>query len=190
MSLINSAYRDVLTWANLTLVNFEEQVRVLMFGTEPVELGLSGHEERVYVELGSDPVYQSLFESAYPDDPSPVNTDNIARALASFLCSIAPFRAPFDRYRFEGDASALSPAALRGMGLMHDGSIATLEEVLDYYVVGGRAPNPQLTESIEPLTLTEDERRNLIAFLESLTDRQALSDPRWSNPWEERNRIP
>jgi hypothetical protein len=30
--------------------------------------------------------------------------------------------------------------------------------------------------------LTPDERRDLIAFLESLTDREALRDPRWSDP--------
>jgi hypothetical protein len=31
--------------------------------------------------------------------------------------------------------------------------------------------------------LTPDERQDLLAFLESLTDREALRDPRWSNPW-------
>ena len=70
---------------------------------------------------------------------------------------------------------------------MHDGSIRTLEEVLDHYVAGGRAPNPQQSKSIEPLKLSEADRRNLIAFLESLTDRQALQDPRWSNPWKGRD---
>jgi hypothetical protein len=31
-----------------------------------------------------------------------------------------------------------------------------------------------------------DERKDLIAFLESLTDREALRDPRWSDPWTQR----
>lgn len=69
---------------------------------------------------------------------------------------------------------------------MHDGSIATLEEVLDHYAAGGRAPNARQSKSIEPLTLDESNRRDLIAFLESLTDRQALRDPRWRNPWADR----
>ena len=66
---------------------------------------------------------------------------------------------------------------------MHDGSIKTLDEVLDHYVSGGRAPNPNLSTAIAPLTLTAEERRDLLAFLESLTDREALTDPRWSDPW-------
>jgi cytochrome c peroxidase len=37
---------------------------------------------------------------------------------------------------------------------------------------------------LQPLTLTLDERKDLIAFLESLTDREALGDPRWSDPWK------
>jgi cytochrome c peroxidase len=66
---------------------------------------------------------------------------------------------------------------------MHDGSIATLDEVLDHYQAGGRTQNPLKSTGLQPFTLTPEERRDLIAFLESLTDREALSDPRWSNPW-------
>ena len=66
---------------------------------------------------------------------------------------------------------------------MHDGSIAALSEVLDYYVAGGRAPNRRQSDSIQPLTLREDQRRDLIAFLQSLTDTELLRDPRWSDPW-------
>ena len=35
----------------------------------------------------------------------------------------------------------------------------------------------------QPLTLREDERRDLIAFLQNLTDETLLHDPRWSDPW-------
>ena len=66
---------------------------------------------------------------------------------------------------------------------MHDGSIAALSEVLDHYVAGGRAPNPQQSDAIEPLTLRGDERRDLLAFLQSLTDDALLRDARWSDPW-------
>ena len=37
---------------------------------------------------------------------------------------------------------------------------------------------------LRPFALTPDERRDLMAFLESLTDREALRDPRWSDPWK------
>ena len=52
---------------------------------------------------------------------------------------------------------------------MHDGSLKTLKEVVDFYV-GGGSSNPQLDARIKPLThLTKDERAALVAFLESLT---------------------
>ena len=85
------------------------------------------------------------------------------------------------------DAGRFRVPTLRNVAVtapyMHDGSIATLNEVLDHYVAGGRAPNPRQSESIQPLTLREDERRDLVAFLHSLTDEVLLRDPRWSDPW-------
>ncbi len=67
---------------------------------------------------------------------------------------------------------------------MHDGSIATLDDVLDHYQAGGRTANPNKSTGLRVFTLTADERRDLIAFLESLTDHEMLRDPRWSNPWK------
>jgi cytochrome c peroxidase len=43
--------------------------------------------------------------------------------------------------------------------------------------------NPNKSPAIHPLSLTDEEKRDLIAFLESLTDAEALTDPRWRNPW-------
>src|SRR5215470_10576753 len=45
MSLANIGYSSLLTWANPTLSSLEEQAKVPMFGTDPVELGLKGHED-------------------------------------------------------------------------------------------------------------------------------------------------
>ncbi|MEQ9569994.1 MAG: cytochrome c peroxidase [Longimicrobiales bacterium] len=50
---------------------------------------------------------------------------------------------------------------------MHDGSMATLEDVVDFYDRGGR-PNPNLDPRLRPLGLTDEERRDLLAFLRSL----------------------
>jgi cytochrome c peroxidase len=52
---------------------------------------------------------------------------------------------------------------------MHDGSLATLWDVIDHYNAGGRA-NLFLDGGIEPLALTEEEIDQLVAFLFSLTD--------------------
>jgi cytochrome c peroxidase len=51
---------------------------------------------------------------------------------------------------------------------MHDGSIATLEEVIDYYDRGG-APHPNLDPKMTRLGLTAAERADLVAFLRSLS---------------------
>ena len=51
---------------------------------------------------------------------------------------------------------------------MHDGSIATLEEVIEYYDQGGE-PNDYLDPKMSKLELTEHETADLIAFMEALT---------------------
>jgi cytochrome c peroxidase len=51
---------------------------------------------------------------------------------------------------------------------MHDGSLVTLEDVVDFYSKGGR-PNPNLDPRIRPRDFTPQEKRALIAFLRSLT---------------------
>ena len=51
---------------------------------------------------------------------------------------------------------------------MHDGSIATLEEVIEFYDRGGKA-NPYLDENIVPLRLSRSEKSALLAFLRALS---------------------
>ncbi len=51
---------------------------------------------------------------------------------------------------------------------MHDGSLATLEDVVDFYDKGGR-PNPNLFPILRPIGLTPVEKQQLIRFLESLS---------------------
>jgi cytochrome c peroxidase len=53
---------------------------------------------------------------------------------------------------------------------MHDGSFATLDEVIEFYDRGG-AQNPGLDVKLRPLHLTPADRKNLLAFLQSLTGR-------------------
>ena len=51
---------------------------------------------------------------------------------------------------------------------MHDGSLATLDEVIDFYSEGGRA-NPYLDPQIRPRHFTAGEKRALAAFLKALS---------------------
>lgn len=52
---------------------------------------------------------------------------------------------------------------------MHDGSIATLEEVVDLYDHGGEPGAPGLSPKIRKLGLTAEEKKAIVAFLEALT---------------------
>ena len=58
---------------------------------------------------------------------------------------------------------------------MHDGSIATLEEVVEHYDKGG-TPNPHLDPKMEKLNLTADEKKALVEFMKSLTGEGYLDE--------------
>ena len=73
----------------------------------------------------------------------------------------------------ESDKGAFKTPSLRSVALtapyMHDGSLKTLSDVIDFYV-GGGSSNPWLDEEMKTLDfLTFPERADLLAFLESLT---------------------
>lgn len=58
---------------------------------------------------------------------------------------------------------------------MHDGSIATLDEVIEFYARGGNvaeSPNPYRSPFIKSFAITEEEKAALVAFLQSLTDEE------------------
>ncbi len=80
---------------------------------------------------------------------------------------------------------------------MHDGSIATLEDVLAHYAAGGRtitegphagvgSDNPYKDPLLTGFEMTSKQRDEVIAFLESLTDDEFLTDPALSDPWTDR----
>jgi cytochrome c peroxidase len=70
------------------------------------------------------------------------------------------------------DLGAFKTSPLRDIELtapyMHDGSLKTLREVIDFYDKGGE-PNPNLDGGIVKLNLTEQEKADLEEFLKSLT---------------------
>ena len=51
---------------------------------------------------------------------------------------------------------------------MHDGSLKTLEEVVEHYDKGG-TPNPSLDTDMKKLNLTTQEKADLVAFMKALT---------------------
>jgi cytochrome c peroxidase len=96
------------------------------------------------------------------------------------------------------DVGKFRTPGLRNVALtapyMHDGNVATLEEVLDHYAAGGRTvadgpyagcgrDNPHKDPRIAGIELTAQNRQDLLAFLRSLTDTELTRDPRFSDPW-------
>ncbi|MFC4788455.1 MULTISPECIES: MbnH family di-heme enzyme [Giesbergeria] len=77
---------------------------------------------------------------------------------------------------------------------MHDGTIATLEDVLDFYAAGGRnittgphagdgRQNPHKSELVSLIDLNAQDKSDIVAFLKTLTDHEFLTDSRYANPW-------
>ena len=84
------------------------------------------------------------------------------------------------RYELTGDEEDIgafrTPSlrnAARSAPYMHDGSLPTLEVVVEFYNAGGR-PNPNLSPLIRPLFLADHEKAALVAFLYALSE----DDPR------------
>lgn len=72
---------------------------------------------------------------------------------------------------------------------MHDGRFATLEEVVEHYSSGVKANSnlsPELMIAGQPrnLNLSAQDKSDLIAFLQTLTDEQLLTESRYSNPFK------
>lgn len=71
----------------------------------------------------------------------------------------------------DADKGKYKTPTLRGVKLrppyMHDGSLDTLEAVVEFYDRGG-GKNPRLDPLVKPLALTADEKRALVAFLKAL----------------------
>jgi cytochrome c peroxidase len=71
---------------------------------------------------------------------------------------------------------------------MHDGSLATLDAVIDHYAAGGEAArtgtrSPLASPLVMGFEIGDREKADLIAFLESLTDETFLSDLDHQNPF-------
>lgn len=65
---------------------------------------------------------------------------------------------------------------------MHDGRFQTLEEVLDHYAEGGHGVQNE-DANINPFTLTEQDKQDLIAFMNMLTDTTFINNPAYQNPF-------
>lgn len=171
------AYNDGITAQNLAraLASFQ---RVLLSGDSPVDRFLAGDRSALTTRQRQG---LWLFESragcwkchsgANYTDESFHNT------------GVSWGQQPVDLGRFEAtrkeeDRGGFKTPSLRGVAntwpYMHDGSIASLEEVVQFYNRGG-GKNPSLSEDIKPLGLSDAQIGQLVDFLSALS---GFADPR------------
>jgi cytochrome c peroxidase len=78
----------------------------------------------------------------------------------------------FSESKVEGDHGAFKTPTLRNIAksapYMHDGSLKTLKDVVDFYAGGGNS-NPYLDKEIKEIKLSGKDRADLVEFLQSLT---------------------
>jgi len=249
MALVNVAYNGSFTWAHDGLGKVENQILIPLFNEAPVEMGVTGNEDKILARLAD---YADEIEVVF--DSNEINFDHIVKALASYVRSLTSFNSNFDRYAYFNEDDALSDSAIRGMDLffseklecfhchggfnftqsskhamqkldlvsfhntglynidgegsyangdqgladitfnpkhrgkfraptlrnimltapfMHDGSVATMSEVIDIYAAGGRGNgvnNPLKSPFVQGFDITDEEKQDLLTFLESLTD--------------------
>ncbi len=107
-------------------------------------------------------------------------------------------RGIFELSNKPADMGAFRAPSLRNVAVtapyMHDGSIANLNQVLNFYAGHGRViaqgehlgdgrANPFKSARINRITLSAQEQTDLIAFLNTLTDNDFLRNPRFSDPF-------
>ncbi|NVJ61257.1 MAG: di-heme enzyme [Gammaproteobacteria bacterium] len=105
----------------------------------------------------------------------------------------------FDVTGKQEDRGKFRAPTLRNIALtapyMHDGTLETLEQVIDFYAAGGRnissGPyqgdgriNPNKSQFVKGFELTEDDKKDLLNFLHSLTDDYFINNPQHQNPFQ------
>jgi len=82
----------------------------------------------------------------------------------------------------EEDEALFKVPSLRNIALtapyMHDGSIASLDAIIEHYNTGGKS-HYNKSDLIRPLHLTELEKGQLLAFLHSLTDHEFITNEKF-----------
>lgn len=108
-------------------------------------------------------------------------TDNKFHNLG--LPQVGPLKVDLGRYQVtkqDQDRRAFKTPTLRNITLtspyMHNGAFKTLEEVLDFYNRGGE-DDAKKSEEIFPLHLTDQEQKDVVAFLKALTGDLNLMAP-------------
>ena len=98
--------------------------------------------------------------------------DELFHNIGVGMDAATPELGRYEQTKEDKDKGAFKTPTLRNIAesgpYMHDGSQKTLEEVVEWYAKGGH-PNPYLSDKIKKLDLTEQDKKDLVAFMKSLT---------------------
>jgi len=115
--LSNMVYLPRYTWMNNNLKTLEQQSRIPLFGTTPVEMGL---DDKDFLErFKRDPRYQSLFQKAFKNSNEPISEQNIRFALSTFQRSLISGNSAYDKYYYQNIPSALTTSMVNGMKIFN-----------------------------------------------------------------------
>ncbi len=137
------------------------------------DIGLGG------VDPAGNPLsFTSQFVDGHFVDPIHVDPCTFEVPFDENDCNHVPSNLADERQAVRG---AFKVPILRNVELtgpyMHNGSMATLKQVVEFYNRGGNFPNnPELDPDIQQLNLTHREKRDLVAFLKSLTDPRVANE--------------
>jgi cytochrome c peroxidase len=159
---------------------FSPQLKCGSCHTPPLftKANLTANTDSVYINIG---LYNINNSSKYPEND---------KGPASFT------KKEIDNGKFK--IPSLRNAALTAP-YMHDGSMNTLEEIIDMYARGGRnitngpmagdgKNNTNKDKRITGFTISAKEKKQLIDFLYSLTDSSILTNPHFQNPFNQPNK--
>jgi cytochrome c peroxidase len=165
--LFAAAFRDSTTALNLAR-SLAAYLRTIRSGDSPADRYVAG--ERSALSHDAERGFELFFGKAncFACHSGPLLSDE--RLHITGVSTADRGRELFTR-RIE-DRGAFKVPSLRNVALtapyMHDGSLTTLESVVDFYDRGGGAVMG-IDAELRPLGLTSEEKRSLVAFLRSLT---------------------
>src|SRR5262247_1609391 len=170
-TIVNAAFGEIFMWDGRA-ASLEEQA----LGPIRADVEMNLPIDQLLEKLKGIAEYEPLFRAAFPKEG--MKPETIAKAIATYQRNLVSGRAPFDAW-VEGDERAIGEVqqAFKTPGLreitrrgpfMHDGSVKTLEAVIEHYNDGG-VNRASRSELIKPLALSAQEKTDLVAFMKTLT---------------------
>jgi cytochrome c peroxidase len=171
VALFQAAFPDGVTSANLAraLASFE---RVLFLGNTPVDRFRAGELQALNESARHGLwLYESRAQCWRCHSGANFSDEGFHNTGVSWGRSPADL-GRYEITRREADRGRFKTPTLRGLiataPYMHDGSLATLDQVVDFYNRGG-GKNPNLDPALAPLGLSKTDAADLVAFLKALS---------------------